>query len=217
MTSSPKKHDKAPTPSHDNEESKPKLALGEHADLLDYFREELERAMILLHMDSSEQTRSYLLHLLERRMRLDDEEEREELGFERPAAFMLGDALEATPTARIEAFRKLGDACLYNCGFFDARITRRSVSASYYKRMGQDAYHSVADLMQRGSTTRALRAIFAELAEKFEGFVAAFKHMATGKHPQEELFERIRRGEKVSVEELMRAGVLVGATSTGFA
>jgi hypothetical protein len=202
------KHDDTPTPLQ--------LTLTEKTDLLTYFREELEQAMILLHMDSSAQTRSYVLHLLERRMRLDDED-KEALGFERPAAFMLNDALEAEPSGRIEAFRKLGDACLYNCGFFDARITRRSVSSSYYTHMGRDAYHSVADLMRPGSAMGTLRAIFAELAEKFDGFVAAFRHMATGQHPREELFARIRRGENVSVEELMRAGVLVGATGTGLA
>lgn len=189
---------------------------GHEDNLTAFFAEQLTRAFDLLRLSPTHETLSYLLFLLERHVKLDhdDEEEKRQLGFERPAAFMLGDAVEAPPSHRIEAYRKLGDACLYNCGFFDARITRRAVSASYYKRMGKDAYASVADLVQRSPGQSSLRQIFAELAEKFEGIVAAFKHLATGKDPREQLFERIRRGENVSVEELMRAGVLVGQAAS---
>lgn len=192
---------------------KPAFSLSHPGDLIDFFRQELQLAIARLGLTSTHETMTYLIHLLERYIKLENPSEHKELGFERPAAFMLGDAVEALPAERIEAYRKLGDACLYNCGFFDARITRRAVSASYYKRMGRDAYHSVADMMRGGDAGRALRQIFAELAEKFEGFVAAFRQLATPQSPQELLLERLQRGENVTTEELVRAGVLVGVKS----
>mgnify|MGYP000182701841 CR=1 FL=1 len=186
------------------------------SDLIEFFTEKLNHALKLINTQTSSETLSYLLLLLERHLRLDDSNDdfKEELGFERPAAFMLSDAIEAPSSHQIEAYRKLGDACLYNCGFFDARITRRAVSSNYYTRMGKDAYSSVSNLVQRSPGQSSLTPIFHELAHKFDAFVIAFKHLFSGKDPREQLFERIKRGENVSFEELAKAGILLGQSST---
>lgn len=188
--------------------STPALSLTLAPNLLAFFREELDRALRQLELSSSDETLAYLVHLLEGYAR-PDTTQRHEVGFARPAALMLSDAVFGSPGERVEAYRRLGDACLYNCGFFTAHLTRRSVSASYYRSMGRDAYERVSDMM-RGDMS-ALRAIFAELSQKFEGFVEALRTLARQHKPHEALMARLRRGEHVSVEELERAGLLIGA------
>ena len=216
------RHDDDDHTSHDAPASAPSQAEKSAApqassspQLLAYFQERLEHALGLLRADASDPARSYLLHLLARYVRLDpDGALQRSLGFERPAALLLGEASERAPTARLEAYRELGDACLYNCGFFTERLTRRSLSQQYYERIGQQAYQSVSELATRSKRAEAPHSswsmIFEELAAKFSQFVAALRHLATGKDPREQLFARIRRGEHVSQAELLSAGVLIG-------
>lgn len=182
------------------------------SDLLSFFREELKRACQALQVATSEQTEAYLVHLLDGFVRVRPEH-REALGFERPAALMLGDALEAPPGERVEALRRLGDACLYNCGFFTERLTRRSVSSTYYERMGRDAYGSVSELMRRRPQGSVFGQIFEELAAKFDGVVAAFRELSSHRGPDRaaRLIARIQRGERVTTRELVEAGLLVQA------
>lgn len=142
--------------------------------LLVYFREELEEAFEKLDLDASEDTEAYLVHLLEGFTRIEPDFA-EEVGFDKPAAFYLGEALNSPGDQRIEAYRRLGDASLFNCGFFEGYISRRLVDSEYYQDVGRHAYHKLSNLLTFKRSNEMFRGIFGELAENFERVVEAFQ------------------------------------------
>jgi len=142
--------------------------------LLAYFREELEEAFDELDVDASEETEAYLVHLLEGFTRIEPDFA-EEVGFDKPAAFYLGEALNSPGDQRIEAYRRLGDASLFNCGFFEGYISRRLVDSEYYQDVGRHAYHKLSNLMTAKRSNEMFREIFGELAGNFERIVEAFQ------------------------------------------
>lgn len=142
--------------------------------LLAYFREELEEAFDQLDVDTSEETEAYLVHLLEGFTRIEPDFA-EEVGFEKPAAFYLGEALNSPGDQRFEAYRRLGDASLFNCGFFEGYISRRLVDSEYYQGVGRHAYQELSSLLTFKRSNDMFRGIFEELAEHFEQVVEAFQ------------------------------------------
>lgn len=148
-------------------------------DLFQFFRSELSEAFDKLGLTPREETQTYLVHLLESFARL-DERSREALGFQRPAAFILGDALQSDGDRRIEAYRRLGDASLFSCGFFREYLDRnRSVVAvDYYRSMGRNAYAHLESLMQFKAPGGAFHVIYDELTDQFDTIVEAFRVLA---------------------------------------
>lgn len=153
-------------------------------NLLAYFHEAFAEAAEETGVETSEFTRAYIIHMLDGFTRLTPEMS-DELGFERPAAVMLSDAVYSGADERIEAYRRLGDACLYNCGFFAKRLTRRGLKASYYERIGRTAYRDLGHLM-RGKRTGdgVFTQIFGELADTFDGVVATLRRMGHRREPK---------------------------------
>ena len=141
--------------------------------LLEFFREELTRACDVTGLRTSEETEAYLVHLLDGYLRLDPAGA-EELGFEKPAAVLLEEAMLSTGERRIEIYRRLGDASLYNCGFFSEALSRK-VGPEYYKRIGRTAYRSLEDMMGFKQPGGVFHEIFRELAHKFDDVVAALR------------------------------------------
>jgi len=146
--------------------------------LLAYFREELEGAFDELDVDASEETEAYLVHLLEGFTRIEPDFA-EEVGFDKPAAFYLGEAMDSPGDERIEAYRRLGDASLFNCGFFEGYISRRLVDSEYYQDVGRHAYHKLSNLLTFKRSNEMFRGIFGELAENFERVVEAFQALGS--------------------------------------
>jgi hypothetical protein len=104
----------------------------------------------------------------------------EALGFDKPAAFLLGEAMNSPGEQRIEAYRRLGDASLFNCGFFEAYLTRRLVDADYYYGVGRLAYKNLRDLMSSKTSREGpdmFIQIFDELSVKFDTVVEAFQRL----------------------------------------
>ncbi len=154
-------------------------SLSEVANLFEFFRAELSSAFEKLGLTTSNQTEKYLVNLLENFVR-PDERTAEEIGFDRPAAFILGDALQGAGDRRIEAYRRLGDASLFSCGFFEDRLDRRDsvVPLKYYRNMGRSAYSSLESLMKFKAPGGAFHLIYDELSAKFDVFVEAFQLLA---------------------------------------
>ena len=150
-------------------------------NLMDYFRQELQRAFTMLGLQPRVETEAYLVQLLEGMTRLKPGDA-SALGFERPAALMLGDAVFSGAEHRVEAYRKLGDACLINCGLFAARLTRRHVSERYYHQLGREAYERVGAMMERKQPGGVFSLIFDELAQQFEGAVLAVRQLTQPGH-----------------------------------
>lgn len=149
------------------------------ANLFEYFQTELSSAFDTLGLTTRDETKTYLVKLLESFVRL-DEQTAEDVGFDRPAAFILGDALNGAGDRRIEAYRRLGDASLYSCGFFEEHLDRRNsvVPLYYYRNMGRNAYSSLQSLMEFKAPGGAFHMIFDELTTKFDTVVEAFQMLA---------------------------------------
>lgn len=174
---------------------------GEHGleqvpSLLAFFRDELTSAFEQTGLQTSQETEAYLVHLLEGFSRLDPDSS-DEVGFEKPAAMLLEEAMASAGERRIEIYRRLGDASLYNCGFFSAHITRRSVSPTYYRRLGQTAYQSLGEMMGFKQPGGIFHAIFNELAAKFDSIVDAFKLLSGTGAPE----------MSSDIEALLRSGL----------
>ena len=146
--------------------------------LKDFFREELQAALERLGLKASDDAQAYLVYLLDGYTRLRPEQHAQ-LGFERAAALMLSDAVFSAGEHRLEAYRQLGDACLYNCGFFEARLTRRHMRPEYYHQVGRTAYTRLGELMSFKPQGQTLGQIFEELASKFEALTYALSQMAS--------------------------------------
>ena len=148
-------------------------------DLFEFFRSELSAAFDKLGLAPRQETQTYLVHLLEGFARL-DERSREALGFHKPAAFILGDALQSAGDRRIEAYRRLGDASLFSCGFFEEYLdrSRSIVPVDYYRSMGRNAYSHLESLMQFKAPGGAFHLIYDELTDKFDTIVEAFRLLA---------------------------------------
>ncbi|MBA2664125.1 MAG: hypothetical protein H0U74_17675 [Bradymonadaceae bacterium] len=181
------------------------------ANLLGYFRNELISAFQKLGLTTSEETQAYLAHLLQGFSRLDGQLS-EEVGFHKPAAMLLGEAMNSMGERRIEAYRRLGDVSLFSCGFFGQHLARTPVSPGYYQAVGRTAYGRLGEIMEYKQPGGSFNVIFTELATKFDAIVEAFGQM--GKMPDtsdplyDDLLSRWQRGEKVDVQALLHLGVL---------
>ena len=185
------------------------------SSLLAYFRDELNSAFDKLEVEASQETEAYLVHLLDGFSRLNPEYA-EEVGFDKPAAFYLGEAMNSPGDRRVEAYRRLGDASLFNCGFFEGYISRRLVDADYYQGVGRLAYQKLTQILTVKKSSDMFQGIFGELAANFDRVVESFKWL--GRNLQgddtvtvsEELEQKLRDKATDDAKSLQAAGMLIG-------
>ena len=97
----------------------------------------------------------------------------------KPLAHMLADALEApSASARQRGLQRLGDVSLFIAGFFARSFARKLIDIDYHIAMGGNAYSSLADTMQRSLSGRCVAAVYAQLAQKFQGLVDALNEVS---------------------------------------
>lgn len=149
-------------------------SIAEFSNLMEFFQEELVLALKETGTQTSPETEAYLVHMLDGFGKLTPEVA-PELGFDRPAAQILQEAIEAHGDRRIEVYRRLGDVSLYSCGFFEAKLRRSSVGTEYYHSMGRTAYQSLSTMMQFKQPGGAFDGIFTELSQKFDEVVSALR------------------------------------------
>lgn len=182
-------------------------------NLFQFFRAELTGAFDSLGLTTSDETETYLVHLLESFVRL-DEHNAQDVGFEHPAAFILCEALNSAGDRRIEAYRRLGDASLFSCGFFEERLDRSNslVPLEYYRNMGRTAYSSLQSLMRFKAPGGAFHIIYDELSAKFDTVVQAFRQLATGGKARSytHLLEQWQRDGELNPEDWARIGGFPG-------
>ena len=58
---------------------------------------------------------------------------------------------------------------LFIAGFFARSFARKLIDIDYHIAMGGNAYSSLADTMQRSMSGRCVAAVYAQLAQKFQG------------------------------------------------
>lgn len=180
------------------------------ANLLAYFRAELTSTFQVLGLTTTEETQAYVVHLLQGFSRL-DEPAINEVGFHKPAAMLLGEAMNSVGERRIEAYRRLGDASLFSCGFFGKHLARTPVSPGYYQSVGRTAYSRLGEIMEFKQPGGAFYLIFTELAHKFDDIVEALAHLSqprsTQQSPYEELIRQWRRNGEIDPKLLFSLGL----------
>lgn len=83
-----------------------------------------------------------------------------------PLAIRLARALESGGARQRVGLKQVGDVSLFVSGFFSDSLKRKLVDVDYYASIGGFAYQALSRV-----ESDAVAAMFAELAEKFVGFV----------------------------------------------
>jgi hypothetical protein len=135
---------------------------------MQFFREQLGKAMEHQKVSTSAFTEYYLVNLLARCVR-GDALPVPEPGFEEaPLALLYVRALEAASRRdRARLLRDMGDMALFVSGFFAESLNRRTTDLGYYRDLGGRAY---GRLSQEEAPFPFDRTVFAELAVRFTQF-----------------------------------------------
>jgi hypothetical protein len=136
---------------------------------VEFFREQLTKAMEHQRVSTSAFTEWYLVNLLAACMR-GSYLPQPEPGFDDvPLALLYARALQASPQARGRLLRAMGDTALFVSGFFPDRLHEARGSLRYYCDLGGHAY---GRLSQEQEPSRGIApAVFAELSAHFRAFV----------------------------------------------
>jgi hypothetical protein len=167
------------------------------ADPTGFFHERLREALERRHMNLSEPTEVYLVHLLTGFVHITADE-----ALERPLVERMAHALEAPSTTEsFRRFRALGDNALYISGFFSDHLDRRGVSRGYVVAMGGRAYVAASSF---GGD------LFEELAESFDTLAQVLdevRETTSLRTPQDivRLYERWRRTKSPALAERLEA------------
>jgi hypothetical protein len=130
---------------------------------IEYFKELVEHALTRQGLATQELTAFYVVQLLasfaERPAATDHHEGA-------PLAFQLAQALEAGGMQRRASLKQIGDLSLFTSGFFSDSLRTKLVDVDYYVSIGGCAYSALSRV-----ETDTFSPVFAELGEKFVGFV----------------------------------------------
>jgi len=141
---------------------------------VEFFRDQLERAMEHQKVSTSAFTEYYLVNLLAGCIQ--GESLPSEAGYEEmPLALLYVQALAASRLERIRLLRSMGDTALFISGFFADSVNRKIVDLDYYKSMGGHAY---ARLSRQAEGTVFGPTVFAELAWRFTEFADLFSEIS---------------------------------------
>lgn len=133
---------------------------------LEFFREQLERAMQHQKVSTSAFTEYYLVNLLACSLR-GELLPRAEPGFdETPLALLYARALAASRSERSRLLRALGDTTLFVAGFFADSLDGRLADFGYYRALGGRAYARLSHEEEHGPGG----VVFGELAGRFTQF-----------------------------------------------
>jgi len=177
---------------------------------VEFFREQLTRAMEHQKVSTSAFTEYYLVNLLTSCVR-GDLLPPPEPGFEEtPLALMYVKAMQAARTERARLLRAMGDTALFMSGFFAESLQRKLADLTYYRAMGGRAY---ARLSHETSSSFAPD-VFDELSGRFTQFadvlweVSENSRLAHGSHSVLQLYERwLQTGSRRSAELLASHGI----------
>jgi hypothetical protein len=141
-----------------------------------FFMEVVEDAIRLRGIDATDGATRYLVGLLTDYAHPD---RRAGEAMDRPLTLLFDEAVRmADPAERFERLRTLGDGVLYGCGFFGDHFDARGVDTKYVRGLGTRAYGAASSMLRRGHEEAAGPDLFAELADKFDGFVDVLNEVA---------------------------------------
>ncbi len=123
-------------------------------------------------------------------------------------------ALDSGGSSQRLGLKQVGDASLVISGFFSDSLRRRLVDVDYYISLGGYAYRSLV------ASDDCLSLIFAELAEKFVGFVDVLSEVSeraqlTNDADLLRLYEKwLRTGSRRNGDLLAERGILPNSSAT---
>jgi len=145
---------------------------------VEFFREQLERAMEHQKVSTSAFTQFYLVNLLAGCLR--GELPPSEPGYdETPLAVLYVRAVHASRRDRARLLRAMGDTALFVSGFFADSLTRSLVDLDYYRTMGGYAY---ARLARDEDPPVFGPEVFTELAGRFTQFADLLSEISEASH-----------------------------------
>lgn len=154
---------------------------------------------------------TYLVDLLEERVRLTPPPERP-AGGEECFAEALMTARQLRGAERLSWLRRLGDHALFVAGFHGDSLDRRAVGIRYYADAGRRAYADLSSALVGRQAERAWPQLFEELADRFPDFVDVLAEVgdsSRARHPGAllRLYERyLCSGAERERRRLLRRG-----------
>lgn len=142
---------------------------------VEFFREQLEKALEHQRVATSTFTEFYLVNLLAGCVAGDPLPGPEPGYDEMPLALLLARALGATRRDRGRMLRALGDSALFTSGFFADKVQKSHVGLGYYRDLGGHAYQRLA---REGPGHEWSGSVFAELAARFGQFADVLSEVA---------------------------------------
>ncbi|GJL81269.1 MAG: hypothetical protein DHS20C01_09030 [marine bacterium B5-7] len=152
----------------------------ETTSLKSYFHDSISTILDKNESDVGDDTRAYLINLLQHFSRSDRFfewfEQRTTL---RPLALLYGEAVQARNVSERRAMlRRLGDVALFVAGIFRPSLERKVVGVDYYINMGGGAYDSLSDSLAHTGKSSLNWQTFKELAGNFETIVDVLDEFA---------------------------------------
>ena len=177
---------------------------------VEYFKELVDVALSHQRLNTQELTAYYVVQLLAsflQRPLTDDTRD------DTPLAVRLAQALESGGARQRVTLKEIGDVALFVSGFFSDSLNRKLVDVDYYVSIGGRAYNVLSRV-----ETDTFSPVFAELGEKFVGFVDVLSEVSertscSSNADLLRLYEKwLKTGSRRSGQLLVERGVVPNAS-----
>jgi hypothetical protein len=177
---------------------------------MEFFKEQLEKAMEHQRISTSAFTEYYLVSLLTGSLRAQETPADDPGCSDLPLAVLYARAMAADGIERARLLRALGDTALFVSGFFVDSLPGRNVDLSYYQALGGRAY---GRLGQRDELLGFGPEVFSELSQRFRAFADVLAEVADATRVGAadsilRLYERwLKTGSRLAAQRLVEQGV----------
>jgi hypothetical protein len=177
---------------------------------VEYFKELVDGALANQGLAAQELTAFYVVQLLASFLQ---RPARDAADDDTPLAVRLARALDGAGMEQRATLKNIGDVSLFVSGFFSDSLNRKLVDVDYYASIGGYAYHALSRI--EGDT---FSAVFAELGEKFGGFVDVLSEVSertscTSNADLLRLYEKwVKTGSRRAGQLLVERGVVPNAS-----
>jgi hypothetical protein len=184
-----------------------------HESPVEYFKELVDGAMEHQHLHATELAAYYVVQLL---AAFAEHPSADAAADDTPLAIQLAEALGSGGARQRLGLRQVGDVSLFISGFFSDSLRRKLVDVDYYATIGGYAYQALSRVEHD-----AVSGVFAELGEKFAGFVDVLAEVSERSQCASNadllrLYERwLKTGSRRSGQLLAERGVVPNATIRG--
>jgi hypothetical protein len=176
---------------------------------VEYFRELVEGALAHQRIAANELTAFYIVQLLTGYL----ERPTNDVGEDEPLALRLAQVMDRGGSQQRVGLKQIGDESLFLSGFFSDSLRRKLVDVDYYVNIGGYAYNALSRFESDTFAT-----VFAELGEKFVGFVDVLNEVSertacSSNTDLLRLYEKwLRTGSARSGQLLVERGVVPNAS-----